>query len=47
MNITSLVNNFNAPVDAVLLGNKIYVLKHGAADSAGGRIWKISLPGKK
>jgi glucose/arabinose dehydrogenase len=43
---TSVVNNFNAPVDAVLHSNKIYVIEHGAAGSAGGRIWKITLPAK-
>lgn len=41
---TSIVNNFNAPVDALLIGNKIYVLEHGTANSDGGRIWKITLP---
>lgn len=41
---TSIVNNFNAPVDALLVGNKIYVLEHGTANSDGGRIWKITLP---
>jgi len=43
---TTLVNNFNAPVDAVMLENKIYVLEHGTANSEGGRIWKITLPKK-
>jgi hypothetical protein len=46
MKTTSLANNFNAPVDAVLLDNKIYVIEHGAEGSAGGRIWKITLPKK-
>lgn len=41
---TSIVNNFNAPVDAILIDNKIYVLEHGTANSDGGRIWKITLP---
>lgn len=44
MKSTSIVNNFNAPVDAVMLDNVIYVLEHGTANSDGGRIWKISLP---
>lgn len=44
MKSTSIVNNFNAPVDAVMLGNIIYVLEHGTANSDGGRIWKVSLP---
>lgn len=46
MKTTSIADNFNAPVDAVLLGNNIYVIEHGAEGSAGGRIWKITLPGK-
>ena len=41
---TSIVNNFNAPVDALLIDNIIYVLEHGTANSDGGRIWKIILP---
>jgi len=46
MKTTTLVNNFNAPVDAVMLDNKIYVMEHGTANSDGGRIWKITLPKK-
>lgn len=46
MKTTSIVNNFNAPVDAVLSGNIIYVMEHGTANSEGGRIWKITLPKK-
>lgn len=46
MKTTAIANNFNAPVDAVLLDNHIYVLEHGTANSAGGRIWKITLPKK-
>lgn len=46
MKTTTLVNNFNSPVDAVMLGNKIYVMEHGTANSEGGRIWKITLPKK-
>jgi glucose/arabinose dehydrogenase len=41
---TTIVNNFNAPVDALLIENKIYVLEHGTANSDGGRIWKITIP---
>ena len=44
MKTTSLVNDFNAPVDAVLTGNKIYVLEHAAQGTSGGRIWKVTLP---
>ncbi len=44
MKTNSIANNFNAPVDAVLMGNKIYVIEHGASGSPGGRIWKITLP---
>ncbi len=46
MKTTTIVNNFNAPVDALLIGNKIYVMEHGTANSEGGRIWKITLPKK-
>jgi len=46
MKTTSIVNNFNAPVDALMEDNKIYVLEHGTANSEGGRIWKITLPEK-
>lgn len=41
---SSIVNNFNAPVDALLIDNIIYVLEHGTANSDGGRIWKVILP---
>jgi hypothetical protein len=44
MKTTSIVSNFNAPVDAIMLENKIYVMEHGTANSDGGRIWKITLP---
>ncbi len=46
MRTTTLVNNFNAPVDAVMVDNKIYVMEHGTANSEGGRIWKVTLPKK-
>ena len=46
MKTTTLVNNFNSPVDAVMHGNKIYVMEHGTANSEGGRIWKITFPKK-
>lgn len=46
MKTTTIANNFNAPVDALLIDNKIYVLEHGTANSKGGRIWKITLPKK-
>lgn len=44
MKTTAIVNNFNAPVDAILIDNNIYVMEHGTANSTGGRIWKITLP---
>ena len=44
MKTTSLANDFNAPVDAVLMGNKIYVLEHAAQGTSGGSIWKVTLP---
>lgn len=46
MKTTSIVNNFNAAVDALMVDNKIYVMEHGTANSEGGRIWKITLPYK-
>jgi glucose/arabinose dehydrogenase len=46
MKTTTIVNNFNAPVDAILVDNKIYVMEHGTANSDGGRIWKITMPKK-
>jgi len=46
MKTTTIVNNFNAPVDAIMVENKIYVMEHGTANSEGGRIWKISMPKK-
>jgi len=46
MKTTTIVNNFNAPVDALMIGNKIYVMEHATANSEGGRIWKITLPKK-
>jgi hypothetical protein len=46
MKTTTIVNNFNAPVDAIMIDNKIYVMEHGTANSEGGRIWKITLPKK-
>ncbi|HXH99569.1 MAG TPA: PQQ-dependent sugar dehydrogenase [Sphingobacteriaceae bacterium] len=43
---TRIVENFNAPVDAVIAGNKVYVLEY-AGSEPGGRIWKITLPQDK
>lgn len=47
MKTTTIVSNFNAPVDAIMLDNKIYVMEHGTANSEGGRIWRITLPKKE
>lgn len=44
MKTTSIVTNFNAPVDAIIHKNIIYVMEHGTANSDGGRIWKITMP---
>ena len=46
MKTTTIVNNFNAPVDAIMFDNIIYAMEHGTANSEGGRIWKITLPKK-
>jgi hypothetical protein len=40
---TRIVEGFNEPTDAVLVGNDVYVIEYGGK---GGNIWKISLPGK-
>jgi hypothetical protein len=47
MKTTTIASNFNAPVDAIMLDNKIYVMEHGTANSEGGRIWRITLPKNK
>jgi len=39
---TRLVENFNAPTDAVMVGNNVYIIEY--AGEAGGNIWKITLP---
>jgi hypothetical protein len=44
---TRIVSNFNAPTDAVMLGNVVYVLENASINSPGGRIWKITLPADK
>jgi hypothetical protein len=38
---TRIVENFNQPVDAVLVGNALYVIEYGGKS---GNIWKITLP---
>ena len=38
---TRIVDGFNEPTDAVLVGNKMYVIEYGGK---GGNIWKITLP---
>ncbi|RDC62776.1 c-type cytochrome [Adhaeribacter pallidiroseus] len=37
-----LVENFNAPVDAVLVGNEVYIMEYAGRSNA--HIWKITLP---
>ncbi len=37
-----LVENFNAPVDAVLVGNDVYIIEYAGRSDA--HIWKITLP---
>ncbi len=39
---TRLVDEFNAPTDAVLDGKNVYIIEYSARDN--GRIWKITLP---
>jgi glucose/arabinose dehydrogenase len=41
--ITRLVQGFRSPVDAVMRGNKIYVLEY--AD--GGKLWEVTLPPRR
>jgi hypothetical protein len=36
-----IVGGFKDPVDAVMIGNEMYVIEHGGE---GGNIWKITLP---
>jgi len=38
---TRVVAGFNEPVDAVMIGNSLYVIEYGGRD---GNIWKITLP---
>jgi len=39
---TRIVDSFNNPTDAVLLGNSLYVIEY---DARVGSIWKVTLPG--
>lgn len=39
---TRIVDEFNAPTDAVLDGKDVYIIEYSARDN--GRIWKITLP---
>jgi len=39
---TRIVDSFNSPTDAVLVGNELYVIEY---NSVQGSIWKITLPG--
>lgn len=38
---TRIVDSFNSPTDAVLVGNSLYIIEYGARE---GSIWKITLP---
>ena len=38
---TRIVDSFKEPIDAVMIGNTIYVMEYGAT---GGNIWKVTLP---
>ena len=40
LHATRIVHNFNNPVDAEIIGNKIYVLDYGGTQS----IWEVTLP---
>lgn len=40
---TRIVDSFNNPTDAVLIGNELYIIEYGAVQ---GSIWKLTLPGK-
>lgn len=41
---TRIVDSFNSPTDAVLVGNSLYVIEYDARE---GSIWKITLPSSK
>ena len=41
--ITRLVQGFRSPVDAVMRGNRIYVLEYGD----NGRLWEVALPPRR
>ena len=38
---TRIMDSFNNPTDAVLVGNELYVIEYDARE---GSIWKITLP---
>ncbi|MGV3684797.1 MAG: PQQ-dependent sugar dehydrogenase [Daejeonella sp.] len=40
---TRVVDTFNNPTDAVLVGNELYIIEYGNVQ---GSIWKLTLPGK-
>ena len=42
MSATRIVGGFNNPIDAEIIGNRIYVLDYGGTQS----IWRITLPGQ-
>lgn len=39
---TRIVEGFNQPTDAVLVGNEVYVIEYGGR--TGGNVWRITLP---
>jgi hypothetical protein len=41
---TRIVEGFDGPTDAVLIGNDVYVIENSNEDA---HIWKITLPAKK
>ncbi|HVY75781.1 MAG TPA: c-type cytochrome [Puia sp.] len=43
MHTTRIVDGFQQPTDAILVGNVVYVIEYGGV---AGHIWKITLPGK-
>lgn len=40
--VTRLVDNFESPTDALLIGNEMYVINHGRSGAS--KIWKVILP---
>ncbi|MEJ0105701.1 MAG: hypothetical protein WDO19_25435 [Bacteroidota bacterium] len=44
INTTRIVEGFEQPTDAVMIGNEVYIIEYGGR---GGHIWKVTLPGSK